>query len=191
MRVFVAGATGAIGKPLLRHLITAGHEVTGLTRHDAKRSMLERAGAGAAVADVFDRDAIRRVLGEARPEGVIDLLTALPQRGPMRGSDFDAANGVRQQGTANVLDAPIAVGVRRYVAESVAFTYGWEEGLPCTEQDSLLDFAESRPPDEPLTWGCAWWVLTDRCPNRGCSLCWRRCERILEAGGRPAGRGRR
>jgi nucleoside-diphosphate-sugar epimerase len=139
MRVFVAGATGDLGRPVVRQLTAAGHQVTGMTRQRAKVSMVEAAGARAAVADVFDPEAVRRAVAEASPEGVVDLLTAFPRRGPLRVSDFEATDRIRRQGTANVLGAAIASGARRYVAESVAFTYRWNEGERSTEESPLLE----------------------------------------------------
>ena len=68
MRVFVAGAGGAIGQPLVRRLVAAGHEVTGTTRSEARAQEIRAAGADAAVVDVFDRDALHGALAEASPE---------------------------------------------------------------------------------------------------------------------------
>lgn len=139
MRVFVAGATGALGRPVVRYLVEAGHEVTGMTRHEAKRAELERAGVSAAVADALDREMVARVVEDARPEAVLDLLTALPQAGPMRPSHFDATDRVRREGTANVLEAATAARARRYVAESIAFLYRWDLDGPAAEDAPLLD----------------------------------------------------
>ncbi|MBN1209741.1 MAG: NAD-dependent epimerase/dehydratase family protein [Myxococcaceae bacterium] len=136
MHVFVAGATGAMGVPLVRRLVAAGHRVTGLTRREAKRPLLERLGATAAVADVFDRERLGAVLQEARPEAVVHLLTALPEQGPMRASDLVLTNRLRIEGTKNLVEASIAAGVQRLVAESIILVYGF--GLhgpePLTEE---------------------------------------------------------
>src|SRR4051794_31923153 len=78
MRIFVAGATGAMGVPLVKRLVAAGHQVTGLTRSESKRPLLESLGATVAVADVFEAGRLGTVLREARPEVVVHLLTALP-----------------------------------------------------------------------------------------------------------------
>jgi nucleoside-diphosphate-sugar epimerase len=130
MHVFVAGATGAMGIPLVRRLVAAGHQVTGLTRSEAKRPLLERLGATAAVADVFDRERLGAVLREARPEAVVHLLTALPEQGPRRASDLVATNRLRTEGTKNLVEASIAAGVRRLVAESIILVYGFGQHGP-------------------------------------------------------------
>ena len=80
MRVFVAGASGAIGRPLVPKLIAAGHEVTGMTRSEEKAEARARGRGRAAVVDVFDADALRAAMVEAAPEVVVHQLTALPER---------------------------------------------------------------------------------------------------------------
>jgi nucleoside-diphosphate-sugar epimerase len=138
VRVLVAGGTGAIGKPLVRKLVEAGHEVTATTRHPAKRAGIESAGARTAVADALDPGAVRATVGEARPEVVIDVLTALPPRGPMRAGDFPATNRLRTEGTGNVLEAAIEGGARRYVGESIVLMYAPADS-PADEGSPLLD----------------------------------------------------
>jgi nucleoside-diphosphate-sugar epimerase len=130
MHVFVAGATGAMGVPLVRRLVAAGHRVTGLTRSEAKRPLLEGLGATAAVADVFDRERLGAVLQEARPEAVVHLLTALPEQGPMRAADLEQTHRLRIEGTKNLVEASIAAGVRRLVAESIVLVYGFGQHGP-------------------------------------------------------------
>ena len=78
MRVFVAGASGAIGRPLVRQLVAAGHEVTGMTRREERAEKIRAAGAEAVVCDVFDAEALREAVVAARPEAVVHALTALP-----------------------------------------------------------------------------------------------------------------
>ncbi|MET0511259.1 MAG: NAD(P)-dependent oxidoreductase [Thermoleophilaceae bacterium] len=124
MRVFVAGASGAIGRPLLPRLVAAGHEVTGMTRSPATTDEIRAVGAHAAVADVFDRDALHGVLAEAAPEAVIHELTALPRRfNPRDKGLYDATNRVRTEGTRNLIDAARAAGARRLLCQSIAFAY--------------------------------------------------------------------
>lgn len=130
MRIFVAGATGALGVPVVRRLVAAGHRVTGMTRFETRRALLEGLGATAAVVDVFDRERLGAVLREARPEVVVHLLTALPKRGVMRAAELAATNRLRTEGTRNLLDAAIAAGARRLVAESLIFVYGYRQHTP-------------------------------------------------------------
>jgi nucleoside-diphosphate-sugar epimerase len=139
MRVFVAGATGAIGSPVVRDLVAAGHDVTGLTRRPERTPALEAAGAAAAVADVFDAEALREAVVAARPEVVLHLLTDIPARlDPRRYAELMAGNDrIRVEGTSNLVAAAKAAGARRIVAESIAFAYRpGSEGLR-VEDDPL------------------------------------------------------
>jgi nucleoside-diphosphate-sugar epimerase len=142
MRVFVAGASGAVGRPLVPKLVAAGHEVTGMTRSESKTEDMRRAGARAVVADVFDVDALRAAMEEARPEVIVHELTALPDRIDFRKADtYTATNRVRTEGTRNLIDAALAAGARRLVCQSIAFAYRMDgEGLK-TENDPLLSEA--------------------------------------------------
>lgn len=138
MKVFVAGATGAIGRPLVRQLLAAGHRVTGMTRSREKARALEAAGAEAAVCDAFDRDGVAEAMAGARPEAVIHQLTDLPQVYDLRKLEAAYASNdrVRREATPNLIDAARAVGARRLVAQSIAFLYapvgGWvkDESAP-------------------------------------------------------------
>ncbi len=135
-RVFVAGASGAIGRPLVHQLLAAGHRVTGMTRREEAAAELRAAGAEAVVCDVYDADALREAMVAAKPEAVVHVLTALPQRFNPREDYLVATNRIRTEGTRNLLAAARASGARRVVAESVAFFYepagGWvkDEGAP-------------------------------------------------------------
>lgn len=117
MRVFIAGATGTLGMPLVRALVAQKHRVTGLTRSPHKRRVLEEAGAEAAVADALDAASLERALRAAQPDCVFHLLTAIPKNAPLRASDMKATNVLRTTGTANLLKASIAAGAKRIVAE--------------------------------------------------------------------------
>src|ERR687888_2427573 len=123
MRVFVAGATGAIGRQLVPRLVAAGHEVHGMTRSESKQAMLESLGAVPAVADALDPDQVAEAVGRARPDVIVHHMTALA--GVMSYSERDAAptNRLRTEGTDYLLSAGQAVGVRRFVAQGVA-AYG-------------------------------------------------------------------
>lgn len=120
MKVFVAGASGTIGIPLVRALVDAGHHVVALTRSPGKRSALEALGASAVVADALDRDALVAAVSAAQPTHVIHQLTALPKEGPRRPSDIEPTNRLRVEGTANLLHATIGVRARRFIVGSFA-----------------------------------------------------------------------
>ncbi len=138
MKVFVAGASGVIGRPLVRRLVAAGHEVTGMTRSADRAAEIREAGASAVVCDVFDAPALEAAVREAAPEAVVHELTALPARLDYRAKQDPLAptNRVRTEGTRNLLAAAKAAGARRFIAESVAFFYrpqgDWvkDEGAP-------------------------------------------------------------
>src|SRR4051812_11804667 len=124
MKVFVAGASGAIGRPLVPKLIAAGHEVTGMTRSEESAARLRDAGAEALVADVFDEDRVRSGMAEAAPEVVVHQLTSLPDRLDFRDKSlYEDTNRVREEGTHILLEAARAAGARRMVAQSIAFIY--------------------------------------------------------------------
>jgi len=131
MKVFVAGASGVLGRPTVRQLVAAGHEVTGMTRSKGRAAEICEVGAAAVVCDVFDAKALEVAVREAAPDAVVHLLTALPQRLDYKAKDnpFAPTNRVRSEGTRNLLAAAKAAGARRIVAESVAFFYapagGW------------------------------------------------------------------
>jgi nucleoside-diphosphate-sugar epimerase len=125
MRVFVAGASGAIGRPLVRQLLAAGHEVTGMTRSEERAEAIRAAGATALVCDVFSPQDMEKALRQAEPEVVVHELTALPSRIDYRGKGdpLAATNRLRTEGTRNLVAAAKAAGARRLIAESVAFLY--------------------------------------------------------------------
>jgi nucleoside-diphosphate-sugar epimerase len=146
MRVFVAGATGAIGRQLLPRLVAAGHEVHGMTRSESKRAMIEELGAVPAVADALDPDQVAEVVGRARPEVIVHQLTAIPASLDLRHVDreFGPTNRLRVEGTDHLLSAGHAVGVRRFVAQSNgAFPYA-RTGGPVKREEDPLDPAPAR-----------------------------------------------
>src|SRR6188768_2107698 len=123
MKIFVAGGTGAIGRPLIAELRAKGHALVALTRSPEKAQALVQQGIEPAIADVFDTAAVKAVVSRAQPEVVIEQLTALP-RTYTRESMSAAApfnRRIRLEGGANVLAAAQAAGVRRYLRQSVAF----------------------------------------------------------------------
>jgi nucleoside-diphosphate-sugar epimerase len=140
MRVFVAGATGAIGKQLVPRLVEAGHEVHGMTRSESKQAMLHELGAVPVVADALDPDQVAEAVGRARPEVIVHQLTAIGAV-DMRHFDRDFAltNRLRTEGTDYLLSAGQAVGVRRFVAQGVGGygAYARTGGPVKTEEDPL------------------------------------------------------
>jgi nucleoside-diphosphate-sugar epimerase len=139
MRVFVAGATGAIGQQLVPRLVAAGHEVHGMTRSESKRAMLSELGAVPVVADALHPDQVAEAVGRARPEVIVHQLTAIGEV-DMRHFDRDFAltNRLRTEGTDHLLSAGQAVGVRRFVAQSNgAARYARTGGPVKTEEDPL------------------------------------------------------
>ena len=147
MRVFVAGATGAIGKQLVPRLVAAGHEVHGMTRSEPKQAMLDQLGAVPVVADALDPDQVAEAVGRARPDVIVHQLTAIPARLDLRhvNRDFGLTNRLRTEGTDYLLSAGRAVGVRRFVAQSNgAFPYARTGGPVKSEEDPL----DPTPPRE-------------------------------------------
>jgi 2-alkyl-3-oxoalkanoate reductase len=143
MRVFVAGASGAIGRPLVPRLLAAGHEVTGMTRRPERAEQMQAAGATAVVCDVFEAEALNEAVAMARPEVVVHLLTALPQKFSPR-ADLGPTNRVREEGTRNLVAAAKAAGARRLIAESVAFFYAPEGDWVKDEEAPLFARAPGR-----------------------------------------------
>jgi nucleoside-diphosphate-sugar epimerase len=124
MRVFVAGATGAIGKQLVPRLVAAGHEVHGMTRSESKQAMLCDLGAVPVVADALDPAQVAEAVGRAEPDVIVHELTAI---GAVDLRHFDRSfaltNRLRTEATDHLLEAGQAVGVRRFVAQGIA-AYG-------------------------------------------------------------------
>jgi len=145
MKIFVAGATGAVGKSLIPQLVTAGHEVVGMTRSGDKREAVRALGARPVVADGLDADAVAQAVAEAEPEVIVHQLTALSGGWDMRRIDrvFAETNRLRTEGLDHLLAAGQAVGAKRFVAQSYA---GWpyaRTGGPVKDESDPLD------PDPP------------------------------------------
>jgi nucleoside-diphosphate-sugar epimerase len=148
VRVFLAGATGAIGRPLVARLLAKGHEVIGSTRSPERARQLEQAGASAVVLDALDREAVIAAVSAAAPQAVIHELTALPQRIDPRKMvrDFALNDRLRTEGTQILLDAAAAAGAKRILTQSIAFTYA--PGPPGTvhpESDPLMRGEDTSP----------------------------------------------
>src|SRR5215212_6983924 len=139
MKVFLAGATGAIGRQLVPQLVEAGHEVTAITRSEDNLGMLGDLGAEAVLCDVFDAGRLGSVVARAEPDAVINQLTDLPQSlNPRKLGEYYAANNrVRQEGTMNLLDAARGAGVRRFLVQGSAYWYAPTGGAVKTEEAPL------------------------------------------------------
>lgn len=136
MRVFVAGATGAIGRQLVPRLAAAGHEVHGMTRSKAKQALLRELGAVPVVADALDPDQVAEAVGTARPEVIVHQLTAIGNVDTRHMErDFALTNRLRTEGTDHLLSAGHAVGVRRFVAQSNAAVYARTGAAVKREED--------------------------------------------------------
>jgi nucleoside-diphosphate-sugar epimerase len=151
MKVFVAGATGAMGKQLVPRLVAAGHQVVGMTRSESKQATLRELGATPVVADALNPDQVAEAVGKTEPEAIVHQLTAIGAvdvRHWDRG--FALTNRLRTQGTDHLLSAAQAVGVRRFVAQS--FT-GWpyaRTGGPVKSEEDPLDPTPARGMRETL-----------------------------------------
>ena len=139
MRVFLAGGTGAVGRQLTPRLVAAGHTVIAISRQAERADRLRAAGAEAVVCDVFDRTRLIDVVRGASPDVIIHQLTDLPaSMNPRRlEAIYERNNRVRQEGTANLLAAARAAGVRRMIVQSMATWYRPEGGAIKTESDPL------------------------------------------------------
>jgi nucleoside-diphosphate-sugar epimerase len=144
MRIFVAGATGAIGVQLVPRLVAAGHEVHGMTRSESKQAMLYELGAVPVVADALDRDQVSDAVKKARPDVIVHQLTAIGEL-DMRHFDrsFALTNRLRTEGTDHLLSAGEAVGVQRFVAQSFFAVYA-RTGGPVKSEDDPIDPAPAR-----------------------------------------------
>jgi nucleoside-diphosphate-sugar epimerase len=145
MKVFVAGATGAIGRALVPQLVAGGHEVVGMTRTASKQDGLRALGARPIVADALDADAVAQAVAAAEPEVIVHQLTALSEptslrdmRHPERSFAFTMTNRLRTEATDHLLAAGRAVGARRFVAQSFGgFRFARAGGPVQTEADPL------------------------------------------------------
>jgi nucleoside-diphosphate-sugar epimerase len=138
MRVFVAGATGVMGRALLPQLTAAGHEPIAMTRSPERAGALRERGIEACVCDAYHAERLARTVAEARADQIVHLLTDLPEEINMRRFEQETASTgrLRREGTRNLVAAARAAGVERIVGESIAFAYSSEgdrvkdEGAP-------------------------------------------------------------
>jgi len=151
MRVFVAGATGVIGRPLVTRLLEAGHELIGSTRSAENAEGLRELGVTPAVLDARDTDALKAAVVEARPDLVINQLTNLPDKIDYRKLEktFRTTNELRGTVGPALAGAAAEAGARRLIAQSVCFFYASTGKRAHTEDDPLLEL----PPEVPMSRG--------------------------------------
>ncbi|GIF46265.1 nucleoside-diphosphate-sugar epimerase [Asanoa ferruginea] len=137
MRIFVAGATGVVGRLLVPMLLESGHQVTGMSRSSGGADRVRRQGADAVQGDVLDRGSLREAVLAAAPDAIIHQLTDLA------GADGEATNRLRVEGTRNLVDAARAAGTDRIVIQSVGF--GYAPGDKPADETEPLDVGAEPP----------------------------------------------
>jgi nucleoside-diphosphate-sugar epimerase len=138
MKVFVAGATGAIGVPLTRMLVADGHTVAGTTRSEERAARLSELGARPVVCDVFDAAALTAAVQELVPDAVVHELTSLPDDPRAIPESAEANNRLRREGTRNLIAAARAASVPRFLAQSVAFELPGDSGAAIEEHERAV-----------------------------------------------------
>ena len=147
MRIFVAGATGAVGRRLVPILVAAGHSVTGLTHRQAKADAVRALGAEPAIADGLDAEAIHAAVAAAKPDVIVHEMTDLKNASDLRAFDkaFATSNRLRTEGTDHLLAAARDVGVKRFVAQSYC---GWPYARTGDTVKTEIDALDPDPPAE-------------------------------------------
>jgi 2-alkyl-3-oxoalkanoate reductase len=153
MKVFVAGATGALGRALVPQLVARGHEVVGMTRSASKQDLVRSLGARPVVADALDPDAVAQAVASAEPEVIVHQLTALSgpmsmrdARRPDRSVAATMTNRLRTEGTDHLLAAGRGVGARRFVAQSFGAIRSARTGGPVQTEADPIDPDSPAPP---------------------------------------------
>jgi nucleoside-diphosphate-sugar epimerase len=141
MRIFVAGATGAMGRRLVPRLVAGGHQVTATTRSGRKAGLLRALGAEPVIVDGLDGAAVGEAVARAEPDAIVHQMTSLAGGADLRHFDrwFSATNALRTQGTQHLLAAARASGVRRFVAQSYTGWTNIREGGPVKTEDDPFD----------------------------------------------------
>jgi nucleoside-diphosphate-sugar epimerase len=152
MRVFLAGATGAIGRPLVPQLVARGHHVTATTRSPDKLEQLRSLGAQAVVVDGLDAAAVGEAVARAEPDAIVHEMTALGGKPDLRHFDrwFAVTNELRTKGTEHLLTAASATGVERFVAQSYTGWNNIRKGGPVKTEDDPLDPSPAKAQRESL-----------------------------------------
>jgi nucleoside-diphosphate-sugar epimerase len=177
MRIFVAGASGVLGQAAIPHL--GGHDVVGLTRSADNVGLIESLGAQAVVGDAYDRDAMVRVVAEARPHAVVNFLTDLA------GRDLEANARLRREAGPILVEAARAAGARRFVVESVAFPLegGAAEALASLEEGALSSGLQALVLRFGLLWGPGtWYEQRPEPPNVHVAEAGRRAAELITSG---------
>lgn len=140
MRILIAGSTGAIGQPLVDHLVYYGHEVFGLTHSEGRASSLAARGAKPLIVNVMDQETLFSAFRKASPQMVIDMLTALPSEYTPEAMKLAAERDIplRKEGGAHLLAAAEKYGAERYIVQSTAFWY--EQGVGLADEDCSFAF---------------------------------------------------
>src|SRR4051812_9122512 len=137
MKVFVAGATGVLGKRAVRELVAAGHDVTGVARSEEKAALVRSLGATPVKVDLFDPAAVKDAV--AGHDVVCNLATHIPPTSKMAfPKAWDENNRIRTEASRNLVDAALAAGASRYIQESICFVYG-DHGDEWIDEDTTLD----------------------------------------------------
>ena len=187
MRVFVAGATGVIGSPLLPALRAAGHEPIGMTRSERRAQAMREQGYEAVVCDAYDAERLRAVVDEASPQAIVHVLTDLPAEVNFRRfeKELESTGRLRREGTRNLLAAARAAGVSKLVAESISFIYAGPRAAGSRTRTHRSPRAGSRwrPARSPTS--------SARCATPGASCCATASSTARAPPSSPTDRGRR
>lgn len=138
MRIFLAGAGGAIGRQLVPLLLAAGHEVAGTTRRAERAEMLREAGAEAVVLDVYEAERLREAVVALEPELVMHQLTDLPPNPAEISAKATGNARIRTEGTRNLLAAAKAAGAPRFLAQSIAWRLPGDAHRSIEEHEAMV-----------------------------------------------------
>src|SRR5262245_20263961 len=145
MKILIAGASGAIGRPLISRLVAAGHDVVGITTSEHGLQTIKENGAKGVVANALDTQSVRLAMNKVRPDAVIDELTSLPKH--YTPEEMRAAAGrdrtIRLEGGRNLYDAARATGARRYIVQSTGFFYAPGSRLATETEPLAIDASPS------------------------------------------------